>query len=126
MPTMQFRVNVTWNAGSGQVQVNPPKVPTYQAVQPGNNAQITWIASNGTFPDPSTALSWKNSTNPGWTPTASGGNLVSPEFNPANQQNWLYNITITDNSGNNHTLDPEIENEHPPIDEEEIEQEEKP
>lgn len=114
MPTMQFRVTVTWNQGSGAVQVAPEPVPTYRAVPAGDDAQITWVASNGTFPDPSTAFSWKNSPNPGWTPSASGSDLVSPVFNPSGQSNWNYNITITDNQGNNHTLDPEIENEIPP------------
>jgi hypothetical protein len=118
---MQFRVTVTWNQGTGSVTASPDPVPTYQAVQPGGDAQITWIASNGTFPAPSTAFSWKSGANPGWTPSASGANLVSPVFDPANQPNWFYNITITDGSGTNHTLDPEIENEHPPT-----EQEEKP
>lgn len=117
--TMPFRVVVTWNPSSG-VQVAPEPVPTYMAVQPGDNAQITWVPANGTFPAPSTAFSWKGSPNPGWTPSESGGNLVSPVFNPSGQPNWSYNITITDNSGNNHTLDPEIENEIPPPIEEEI------
>src|SRR5215213_5535665 len=109
MPVMQFTVVVTWNGGTGVVQVNPDPVPAYQATQGGNGqAQITWNASNGTFG--SGAFAWKTTPNPGWSPTMSGGNLVSPVFTPGGEPNWFYNITITDSGGTPHTLDPEIEN----------------
>lgn len=116
---MQFTVMVTWNSGTEQVDVNPDPVPAYQATRNGQQAQITWRASNGTFQ--SGAFTWKSGQpSPSWLPTESGGNLVSPVFDPQNEPNWFYNITITDSAGQPHMKDPEIENV-PPTGEEEIE-----
>lgn len=111
MPTMQFRVNVTWNGTT--VMVNPDPVPAYQGRAGGDSVQITWQPSGGTFQ--SNSFSWKSGSNPNWTPSFTNGNLVSPVYNPATQPNLYYNITIYSN-GTPHTLDPEIENVPPGTD----------
>ena len=114
MPTMPISVTVTWNAGTNDVLVRPDPIRAFEATAAGEDAQITWRPANGTFE--AGAFAWKNATNPGWVPNESSGNLVSPVFDPAGQQNWFYDITITDSDGVAHTLDPEIQNEEPPID----------
>jgi hypothetical protein len=112
MPTFTITVTVSGN----NVIVNPP-VLVVQYVGTGQPITINWNASNCTFPT-SGFFNWKSGSSPGWTPTRASANRLTGQYTaPSSPVTWSYGICVVNTSGTTLCLDPEIENERPPGDE---------
>ena len=111
-PSFTITVSVTGTT----VVVNPPnQVVPYAGT--GQTITINWNASNCTFPT-SGYFSWKSGSNPGWTPSRASASKLSGSYTaPSSPVTWSYSICVVDNNGVTRCLDPEIENERPPGDE---------
>ena len=112
MPTFTITVTVSGN----NVIVNPPVLPV-QYVGTGKTITINWNASNCTFPT-SGFFNWKAGTSPGWTPTRVSANQLTGQYTaPSTASTWYYGVCVVNNSQQTLCIDPEIENEPPPPDE---------
>ena len=112
MPTFTITVTVTGNS----VVVNPP-VLVVQYVGTKQPITINWNASNCTFPT-SNYFNWKPGSDPGWNPTRVSATRLTGEYTaPPEPVTWSYGVCVINNSGQTLCVDPEIDNERPPGDE---------